>query len=143
MEDDAAPVAPLWPISVTTHAQPPTQPRMRPTVAGQMARRTDLPRRALAGGRVVHTARTWTSRRRGLAGLDALDPGTALHLPRCRSVHTLGMRFALDLVWLDGDGAVVRIDRAVGARRLRTCLLARSVVEVRAGEADAFVAAGL
>ena len=59
-------------------------------------------------------------------------PAEGLLLPRTRSVHTFGMRFALDLHWLDGDGAVVRVDRAVPPRRLRTCLRARSVLEVPA-----------
>ena len=107
------------------------------------ARLSKLPGRTLGGGRTLHVAGTRAARRRGLAGLSDLSPGTALALPRCRSVHTVGMRFALDLLWLDGRGDVVRIDRAVPPRRLRTCLRARSVVEVRAGQADAFVAAGL
>jgi len=83
------------------------------------------------------------SRRRGLARLDAgaLPVGHALLFERCRSVHTIGMRFALDLVWLDGAGAVVRIDRGVGPWRMRTCLGARSVVETAAGEGDRFAAA--
>jgi uncharacterized membrane protein (UPF0127 family) len=51
------------------------------------------------------------------------------------------MRFPLDLIWLDGDGRPVRIDRDVAPRRLRTCLRARSVVEANAGAADAFAAA--
>ncbi len=50
-----------------------------------------------------------------LRGLSATDPGEPLHIPRCRSVHTFGMRFALDLVWLDGGGSIVRVDRAVPA----------------------------
>jgi uncharacterized membrane protein (UPF0127 family) len=65
----------------------------------------------------------------------------ALHLVPCRSVHTAGMRFALDLVWLDGDGGVVRVDRDVRPWRVRTCLGARSVVEARAGEGPAFARA--
>jgi uncharacterized protein len=56
----------------------------------------------------------------------------ALLLPRCRSVHTFGMRFALDLVWLDGAGQIVRIDRAVPPYRVRSCRRARSVLELRA-----------
>jgi uncharacterized protein len=59
-------------------------------------------------------------------------PVEALLLPRTRSVHTFGMRFALDLHWLDGSGAVVRVDRAVPPRRVRTCLRARAVLEVPA-----------
>jgi uncharacterized membrane protein (UPF0127 family) len=36
----------------------------------------------------------------GLAGLAELPPGRALLLPRCRSVHTVGMRFAIDVAFL-------------------------------------------
>ena len=67
----------------------------------------------------------------------------ALHLPRCRSVHTFTMRFRLDLIWLAADGRPVRVDRDVGPNRLKLCRRARSVVEVRAGAADDFIAAGL
>lgn len=80
---------------------------------------------------------------KGLARLDALPAGSALQIPNCRSVHTFTMRFPLDLVWLGSDGEVIRVDRAVPGRRLRTCLRARSVIECNAGEADGFVAAGL
>jgi uncharacterized protein len=59
-------------------------------------------------------------------------PAEGLLLPRTRSVHTFGMRFALDLHWLDAAGGVVRIDRAVPPRRLRTCLRARAVLELPA-----------
>jgi uncharacterized membrane protein (UPF0127 family) len=66
----------------------------------------------------------------GLAGLRALPPRTALQLPRTRSIHTLGMRFALDLVWLDRDERVVRIDRGVRPWRVRGCRMASHVVEL-------------
>lgn len=56
-------------------------------------------------------------------------------------MHTVGMRFALDLVWVDRDGAVVRVDRHVGPGRLRTCLGARGVVELAAGEGATLAAA--
>jgi uncharacterized protein len=59
-------------------------------------------------------------------------PVEALLLPRTRSVHTFGMRFALDLHWLNQDGVVIRVDRAVPARRVRTCLRACAVLEVPA-----------
>ncbi len=62
---------------------------------------------------------------------------------RTSSIHTVTMRFPLDLVWLDRAGHVVRVDRGVPRRRFKTCLRARSVVELRAGAADAFLAAGL
>jgi uncharacterized protein len=91
-----------------------------------------LPRR---GDHVVEAA-TPLARLLGLAGLHAraLPPATALHLPRTRSVHTFAMRFPLDLVWLDGDGVVIRVDRAVAPNRVRLCLRARSVLETAARE---------
>jgi uncharacterized membrane protein (UPF0127 family) len=102
-----------------------------------------LPARTLEGGLRVAEAATRRARLLGLARLDALPAGEALHIPRCRSVHTFSMRFPLDLVWLDKAGAPVRVDRDVPPRSLRTCLRARSVVECNAGRADAFLAAGL
>src|SRR5579875_2654513 len=100
-----------------------------------------LPRRSLPGGIVLIEARTHRSRRRGLARLDALPPDHALHIPATNSVHTFGMRFALDLIWLNRRGEVVRVDRDVPRLRMRFCARARSVIETVAGEADAFVAA--
>jgi uncharacterized membrane protein (UPF0127 family) len=67
----------------------------------------------------------------GLIGRRGWPAGVALEIPRCRSVHTFGMRFAVDLVWLDRDRRVVRVDRAVRPRRVRSCLAARSVLELR------------
>jgi uncharacterized membrane protein (UPF0127 family) len=102
-----------------------------------------LESRPLAGGLTLLVAADRRARRRGLAHLDAgaLPRDHALVFERCRSVHTIGMRFALDLLWLDGGGVLVRLDRAVKPRRLRTCLGARSVVEAAAGEGERFAAA--
>jgi len=100
-----------------------------------------LPGRDLPGGLRLAEARTRAARMKGLARLDAMPAHLALHLPRCRSVHTFTMRFALDLIWLSKDGEPVRVDRGVPPRRVKLCLRARSVVEANAGTADAFVAA--
>jgi uncharacterized protein len=102
-----------------------------------------LPGRDLPGGLRVAEARTRAARMKGLARLDEMPATTALHIPRCRSVHTFTMRFPLDLIWLDKAGHVVRIDAGVPPRRLKSCLRARSVIEARGGTADAFLAAGL
>jgi 3-hydroxybutyryl-CoA dehydrogenase len=85
----------------------------------------------------VRCARDPLARLLGLAGLRALPPGVGLLLPRTRSVHTFGMRIALDLVWLDREHRVVRVDRAVPPRRVRACRAARHVVEVPATGAAA------
>jgi uncharacterized membrane protein (UPF0127 family) len=94
----------------------------------------------LAGALRVVEARTRASRRLGLARLDALPAGYALRIPTL-SVHTFGMRFALDLVWLRKDGTVVRVDHDVARRRMKLCARARAVIETNAGEGDRFAAA--
>jgi uncharacterized membrane protein (UPF0127 family) len=47
-----------------------------------------------------------SARRRGLLGRDHLEG--ALVLRPCRWVHTLGMRFPIDVAFLDTDGTVVK-----------------------------------
>jgi uncharacterized membrane protein (UPF0127 family) len=105
------------------------------------ARLDALEHRALAGGLTLLVAGDRRSRTLGLMRLPELASDRALLIERCRSVHTAGMRFALDLVWLDGSGEVVRLDCAVPPRRLRTCLRARSVVETAAGSGERFAEA--
>jgi uncharacterized membrane protein (UPF0127 family) len=83
------------------------------------------------------------ARLRGLAGLDDLPGEHGLLLPRTRSVHTLGMRFPVDLVWLGRDGAVVEVEGGVVPRRHAMARSARSVLETRAGWGRRFVDAGL
>jgi uncharacterized membrane protein (UPF0127 family) len=94
--------------------------------------------RALDDGALLFVAGDRRSRARGLAGLMALSADHALLLAPCRSIHTVGMRFALDLLWLDAAGHVVRFDADVAPRRLRTCPRARAVIETRAGCGERF-----
>jgi uncharacterized protein len=70
-----------------------------------------------------------------------MPAGEALRIPRCRSVHTFGMRFPLDLIFLDADGRPVRVARDVPPWRVVSCRGASEVIETRAGEADRFLAA--
>lgn len=106
------------------------------------ARLDGLARAGLADdGLTLYEAVAFGARRRGLAKLDALPPEVGLHIHRCNAVHTVGMRFPLDLLWLDRNGSVVRIDRGVPRRRQKLCLRAKTVVEVAAGGADRWAAA--
>jgi uncharacterized membrane protein (UPF0127 family) len=54
----------------------------------------------------------------GLAHLDREEAEPGLLIPRCRSVHTFGMRFALDLFFLDADGEVLELRHGARPRRL-------------------------
>jgi uncharacterized membrane protein (UPF0127 family) len=99
-----------------------------------------LARHELSGGLTLVVAGTRAARGRGLARLDVLAADHALLIECCRSIHTVGMRFVLDLLWLDAAGAVVRIDADVAPHRLRSCRRARAVIECNAGQGDRFAA---
>lgn len=45
-------------------------------------------------------------RRRGLLGRDGLEG--AFVIERCRWIHTIGMRFPIDVAYVDDDGIVVK-----------------------------------
>jgi uncharacterized membrane protein (UPF0127 family) len=81
---------------------------------------------------VVHVAGTRRSRLLGLALLRDLPAGTALLIPRCRSVHTFGMRFPIDVVFLDAAGRPLREVRGLRPGRVACCRGAAAVLERRA-----------
>ena len=58
-------------------------------------------------GARIGVADTWLLRFRGLGGRAALGPGEGLLLRPCRAVHMLGMKFALDVAFLDAGNRVV------------------------------------
>src|SRR5688572_2427569 len=97
-----------------------------------------LPTLPLAGGLRLAVADSFRARAPGLAGLRALPPHTALLIPDCPSVHTFGMRFGLDLIWLGDDGRVVDVSASVPPWRMVSRAYARAVVECRAGMGAAF-----
>jgi uncharacterized membrane protein (UPF0127 family) len=98
-----------------------------------------LPRRRVAG-LLVPVATGWRSRLFGLAWLDRERAGAGLLIPRCASVHTFGMRFPLDLHFLDRDGAVLAVRRGVSPRRLAACRGADAVLEIPSGPGGDFAA---
>lgn len=70
----------------------------------------------------------------GLLGRDRLDEGTALVLDPCRSIHTWFMRFPIDVVFLSGEGTVVRVfDDLVPFRYAFGTQQARRTIELPAG----------
>jgi hypothetical protein len=92
-----------------------------------------LPCLVLRSGSVVLVAAGARARLLGFAGLAAPPPAAGLLLTPCRSVHTFGMRWPLDLVWLGAGGCVLRVDRDVPAGRVRSCRGACGVVEFASG----------
>jgi len=88
---------------------------------------------AEVASRRVPVAVTLLSRLLGLALLRPGRAGAGLLLPRCRSVHTFGMRFAIDVLFLDRDRRPVSIRRAVPRNRVVRDRAADAVLELPAG----------
>lgn len=82
-------------------------------------------------------ARTARERTRGLIGRERLDPGEGLVIARCRQVHTFWMRFPIDVLFVDGRGAVVRTCRNLRPRRVSpVSWRARCAIELPAGTVE-------
>lgn len=79
----------------------------------------------------VELATTARTRRRGLLGRDGLDG--ALWLEPCKQVHTLRMRFTLDVAYVDREGRVLVVRRLPPGRLGPLRPRAQAVVEATAG----------
>ncbi len=73
-------------------------------------------------------------RMRGLLGRRRLQPGEGMVLRPAWNVHTAFMRFPIDVVFLDADQVVLRIEAELAPWRTVSCRGAREVVELAAGE---------
>lgn len=81
----------------------------------------------------VDVADRGARRRKGLLGRDGLAREEGLWIVPCEAVHTFGMRFAIDLVYLDRGRKVKKVRSNVAPMRLSGCLSAHSVLELAAG----------
>jgi len=73
------------------------------------------------------------SRRTGLLKHERLEPGEGLWIAPCEAVHTFGMKFPIDVLFLDRKKRVRKIRAAMPPWRIAACFFARSVLELPAG----------
>jgi uncharacterized protein len=86
-------------------------------------------------GRCAIADRPWT-RLRGLLGRRELPSGEGMLIRPARSIHTVGMRFPIDVVYLDRDLTVLKLTRRLRPWRASGCLRAHSALELSAGECE-------
>lgn len=84
----------------------------------------------------IESAFDSVSRRRGLLGRDAMREGSALIIAPCQAIHTFRMRFAIDVVFADRHGTIVKVRRGVRPGRLTGALAAFAVIELPVGAID-------
>ncbi|MEO7143782.1 MAG: DUF192 domain-containing protein [Bryobacteraceae bacterium] len=81
-------------------------------------------------------ADTSARRRRGLLKHSGLEAGQGLWIVPCEAVHTFGMKFSIDVVFLNKARKILKIRKAMPRRGIAVSLLAHSVLELPAGMAD-------
>jgi uncharacterized membrane protein (UPF0127 family) len=82
-------------------------------------------------------ADTQPKRNTGLLKHTSLAPGEGLWIVPCEGVHTFGMKFPIDVVFLNKQRKVLKIRPNMVRRRMALSLLARSVLELPAGTLEA------
>ena len=81
-------------------------------------------------------ADTSEKRRTGLLKHAKLGPGEGLWIAPCEAVHTIGMKFPIDVVFLSKKKKVLKIRREMKKWRMSVCLRGHSVLELPAGMCD-------
>ena len=90
-------------------------------------------RNTVLGDKIV-IAQTSLSRMVGLLPKASLEPGAGLIIAPSQGVHTVGMRFAIDVIFLDRKWRVIDMYEALPPFRIsRIRWKARAVVELPAG----------
>jgi uncharacterized membrane protein (UPF0127 family) len=88
----------------------------------------------------VWLARSAWERTRGLLGRPPLAAGEGMLITRCGLVHTFGMRYALDLAFIDRDGRICKLVSGLRPGRVAGSRRAASTLEMAPG---ALAATGL
>ena len=81
----------------------------------------------------LEVADSSAKRNKGLLGRKGLSPGEGLWIVPCQSVHTFGMQFSIDLVYLDRKRRIRKVRNNVPPWRISVCLSAHSILELPSG----------
>lgn len=81
----------------------------------------------------IEIANTFLSRIKGLLTRDGFGDCNGMLLTPCGYVHTFGMKFDIDLVFLDRDNRVVECRHNVGANKWAGTMNAKHTLELPAG----------
>ncbi|HXW08902.1 MAG TPA: DUF192 domain-containing protein, partial [Vicinamibacterales bacterium] len=73
------------------------------------------------------------SRRQGLLGRPSLPADTVLAIAPSNAVHTFGMQFPIDVLFIRRDGRVLKRVQYLNARRIAVAWRAFAVLEFAAG----------
>lgn len=84
-------------------------------------------------GNSIDVAFTFDRRKIGLLNRKNLTPGEGLLISKCHSIHTFGMNFPIDVVFLDDQGRVLDLSPNLQPGRLAKRAASFSVLELPVG----------
>jgi len=83
----------------------------------------------------VRFAVLWWERASGLLAMPRLKRGEGLLIDSCRAVHTIGMRYPIDIIFVDSEWSIVRVVNQLPTFRFRAARAACRTLEMLSGEA--------
>jgi hypothetical protein len=92
---------------------------------------------AVLANRVITAASFW-ARLKGLLGTKSLPSGEALLIKPCNGIHTIGMRYAIDVLFISASWQVLKVVPEVAPMRGAVCFAAAMVLELPAGTVAEF-----
>lgn len=86
----------------------------------------------------VEIADSFFSRLRGLLGRTELKEGQGLIIKPCNSIHTFGMKFPIDVAFVDQNNKVIKIMENTAKAKVSPIVKnSKYVIEARSGEFQA------
>ena len=89
--------------------------------------------RAVSLGDAIDVADTSSKRRTGLLKHAGLAKGQGLWIVPCEAIHCFGMKFSIDVLFLNKKRKVLKVRKDMGRWGIALCLRAHSVLELPAG----------
>jgi uncharacterized membrane protein (UPF0127 family) len=84
----------------------------------------------------IELAQDSKTRTRGLLGRSSLAEGSVMIIAPCNAIHTLFMRFTIDVIFADRQGRVVRVCRRLRPWRIGVAFGAFAALELAEGSID-------
>lgn len=85
------------------------------------------------GAMQIKVADTFWQRFCGLMGTKSLPQNVGLLILPCNSVHMIGMRYAIDVIYLDENNQIIKVVENLQPWGFSMCCQAKSTLEVAAG----------
>ena len=92
-------------------------------------------RREIAGKAIL--ADSFFKRFKGLMFGKKMDGYDAIVIKPCKSIHTFFMRYSIDVIFLNKELKIIKINRNLRPWRITSvCLFAEQVIELESGRVD-------